>query len=183
MWKFVDNSARNWPRQEKLLILNHLLRCDRTRHKAISRYYPFKRTASLVHTVLHTDVRAQIDERSRHSWVFSLSLMILEQRRMCATESSREKEDFPQVGHTYSKDSPSTRRGLFFTSFSSSVSGYPFSGLLVREAANIYEYCKNILQGEIERFHLDKNIARDFRGASIADPILFFSYQNPDARW
>jgi len=34
--------ASRRPRPKSFQILNHLLRCDRTRHKAISRYCPFK---------------------------------------------------------------------------------------------------------------------------------------------
>jgi len=41
MCKFVHNSARSWPRHNFFWSFNHLLRCDRTRHKAISRYCHF----------------------------------------------------------------------------------------------------------------------------------------------
>ncbi len=65
-----------------------------------------------------------------HPLIFSLSLIILEQSLICATESSREKNPLPQVRHTCSEGSPATCNGLSVIMTCSSFASWLLSSVL-----------------------------------------------------
>ncbi len=74
----------------------------------------------------------KVPQKNRsHPLVFSLSLIILEQSLMCATESSREKKPLPQVRHTCSDGSPATCNGLSVNMTCSSFASWLMSSVLM----------------------------------------------------